>query len=313
MSENHNVATQDYWGQLSRQIAGAVEHVARHIVAVHARPRMASTGIIWSERTLVTAAHTVTQDEEVRVTLPGGDVVGAKLIGRDAGTDLAALRIDGSLHAAVRAPSASLAPGHWVVAVARLSSSGVAASAALVSEVGPGWRTWRGGVIDQAIRLDRPLGAGFSGAPLIDESGAVLGLCTAGFGRGRSLVIPATTVDRVFRELDQKGHVSRAYVGLAMQGVRLSEAVSRKVAMRSACGALVVSVQSQAPAEQAGIMVGDVLIELGGKPVGDAGDVQDVLAETRAGDALPAVLIRGGERMECPIVTAERPSIRPAC
>jgi S1-C subfamily serine protease len=120
-------------------------------------------------------------------------------------------------------------------------------------------------------------------------------------------------VDRVFRELDEKGHVSRAYLGLAMQGVRLSSALTQALALESPDGAVVVSVQPRAPAEQAGILVGDVLVALDGKAVADGSDVQAVLAATRAGDTLSAVLVRGGQRVECPVVTADRAAARPAC
>jgi serine protease Do len=304
--------TSSYWEQLSAEISAAVAKAAASVVAVHGRHRVGSTGFAWDERTVITAAHTLTHDQEIRITLPDGTQANASLVGRDGGTDLAALAVESPLPAVPRAARTALAPGHWTVAVARRAEGGTAVSGGIVSETGPAWRTWRGGLIDQTVRLDGTVAPWFCGAPLLDASGAAAGLCTTGLRRGRAVVIPLETLDRITAELKAKGHVSRAYIGLAMQRAELPTPVAQKLSMTSPYGALIVSVQPGAPGEQAGIMIGDVLVQLGPKAVADAADVQDVLTGTTPGQSLPAVLVRGGERLAIDLATGERAAHRRA-
>jgi S1-C subfamily serine protease len=133
---------------LSRDLAGAVEGVARAVVTVHARPRVPSMGVHWQPGVIVTADHTVTADEEIAVTTPEGRAVPATLAGRDPGTDLAVLRTgDAELPVASIGDAASLKVGHMVLAVGH----GPRASWGVVSAIGGQWRTWRGGEVDQLV------------------------------------------------------------------------------------------------------------------------------------------------------------------
>jgi len=307
------VGTRSIWEQLSEEISAAIARVAQSVVAVHGRHRVNSSGLAWDEHTVVTAAHALARDQDIQLTLPDGSTASAKLLGRDAGTDIAVLQTEATLQPATRAPTGSLAAGQWTVAVARLPSGRTVASGGIISEVGPAWRTWRGGLIDQNVRLDGTVAPWFGGAPLLGPSAEPVGLCTTGLTRGRAVLIPLHTVERVGRQLKEQGQVWRAYVGLAMQQVELSRPVAQKLAIPAGLGALVVSVQPDAPAEQAGVLVGDVLVQLGGKAIRDAGDVQGVLADASPGETLQAVLVRGGERQEVSLSTVQRPAARRPC
>jgi|SRR5579871_4126489 len=297
---------QSAWAAWSREIAEGIAAAAAAVVSVQGRHRGGCCGFLWDERTVVTSAHAVSSDATVRVIGEDGAATAAQLIGRDPGTDIAVLRLEQPGTAAPRSGTVELAAGHWTVAVSRLTSGRIAATAGLISEVGPEWKTWRGGTIDRMIRLDGTVPPWFCGAPLLD-SGGVLGLCTTALTRGRAALVPLSTIDRVARQLNEKGHVSRAYVGVALQGIELSARMAKQLALDSPRGALVVSVQDDAPAERAGLLVGDVVVALGGKPVHDAGDVRDVLSDTSPGDTVVASLVRAGERREIAVVAAERP------
>jgi S1-C subfamily serine protease len=291
---------------LSNDLAAAVERAAPAVVAVHARRRLPSTGIHWRPGIVVTAEHTVRTAEDITVTMADGLSLPAVLAGRDPGTDLAVLRVAaaGSVVATL-GDDAALKVGHMVLAL----GYGPRASWGVISALGPRWRSWRGGDIDRLVRLDLVLYPGFSGGPLVDAAGRVVGLNTSGLARETRLALPVTMVTRVADELLQKGHVSRGYLGLGMQPVRLPEPLRAQLGLGD--GALiVVMVEPSGPAARAGVLLGDVLVALDGEPVGDLEDVQARLGSDRVGAEISAVVLRGGVRTELRITVGEQPRRR---
>jgi len=215
---------------LSNDLAGAVERTAPAIVTVHARRRLPSTGIHWRPGVIVTADHTVRAEEDITVTTPDGRALPAVLAGRDPGTDLAVLTVkDAGSATAALGDDAALKVGHLVLAL----GYGPRVSWGVIGALGPRWRSWRGGEIDQLVRLDLTLYPGFSGGPLVDAGGRVVGLNTSGLARDARLTVPATTVTRVTDELLRTGHVSRGYLGLGMQPVPLPAQPSPSVNMQA--------------------------------------------------------------------------------
>ena len=290
---------------LSNDLAAAVERAAPAVVAVHAR-RLPSTGIHWRPGIVVTAEHTVRTAEDITVTMADGRSLPAVLAGRDPGTDLAVLRVaDAGSVVATLGDDTALKVGHMVLAL----GYGPRASWGVISALGPRWRSWRGGDIDRLVRLDLVLYPGFSGGPLVDAAGRVVGLNTSGLARETRLALPVTMVTRVADELLQKGHVSRGYLGLGMQPVRLPEPLRAQLGLGD--GALiVVMVEPSGPAARAGLLLGDVLVALDGGPVGDLEDVQARLGSDRVGAEISAVVLRGGVRTELRITVGEQPRRR---
>jgi S1-C subfamily serine protease len=291
---------------LSNDLAAAVERAAPAVVAVHARRRLPSTGIHWRPGIVVTAEHTVRTAEDITVTMADGRSLPAVLAGRDPGTDLAVLRVaDAGSVVATLGDDTALKVGHMVLAL----GYGPRASWGVISALGPRWRSWRGGDIDRLVRLDLVLYPGFSGGPLVDAAGRVVGLNTSGLARETRLALPVTMVTRVADELLQKGHVSRGYLGLGMQPVRLPEPLRAQFGLGD--GALiVVMVEPSGPAARAGVLLGDVLVALDGEPVGDLEDVQARLGSDRVGAEISAVVLRGGVRTELRITVGEQPRRR---
>ena len=292
---------------LSNDLAGAVEYAGRSVVAVYARPRTPSSGVHWRPGVIVTADHTVKRDEEISVSLPGGRMIPAMLAGRDASTDLAVLRLqEAEFSVAEIGDAASLRVGHVVLAVARPGERGVSASWGVISALGGPWRTWHGGQIDQFIRPDLSLYPGFSGGPLVDAHGRVMGINTAG-PRNMVLTIPPSTVNRVVEQLLERGRIARGYLGLGMQPVRLPESMQQTLNLPRTGGVIIVAVESNSPAEKAGLLIGDVLVALDGVPVSDTADVQALLGSERVGTAVGASIIRAGRLAERMIMIGERP------
>lgn len=292
---------------LSQNLADAVEKAGRAVVAVNARHRIASSGVHWRSGVIVTADHTVRRDEEITVTLPDNRKVAAKLVGRDSTTDLAVLKLqDVDLPIAEIGDAESLKVGHMVLAVARPGESGLSASWGVVSAKDGAGRNWCGGQIDSFLRLDLSLYPGFSGGALVDASGTVVGINTSG-PRNMVLAIPVDVVNRVIETLLEKGRIARGYLGLGMQPVVLPDTLKRVLNLSSAGGVIVVNVEPNGPADRAGVLIGDVLLEFDDTPVSDTAEVQAVLSPESVGKTFRVQMIRGGARVEVAISVSERP------
>ena len=290
---------------LSNELAGAVERIAPSIVAVHARRRLPSTGIHWRPGFVVTAEHTVRAEDGLTVETPDGRSHPATLVGRDPGTDLAVLKITTDLDGppAPRGDDGALRVGHMVLAL----GYGPRASWGVISALGPRWRTWRGGEIDRLVRLDLVLYPGFSGGPLVDAAGHVVGVNTSALARDSRLAVPVTTVGRVVDELLRQGHVSRGYLGIGMQPVRLPDGLRAALGLPGDGGLIVVTVEPDGPAARAGLLLGDVLVALDGVPTADLDDVQGRLGGDRIGTTVTALVVRAGARAEVRVTVGERP------
>ncbi len=292
---------------VSQQLADAVERAGKSVVAVSARPRLASSGVVWRDGIVVTADHTIRRTEEITVSLPDGRTLAAALAGRDSATDLAVLKVEGAGLPVPEFATGPLAVGSLVLAVGRSPETGANASLGVISSLAGPWRTWRGGRVDRFVRLDLSLYPGSSGSAIIDAQGRALGLATTGLSRSAPLAIPAATVERVLAELLTRGHIARGYLGLGLQPVVLPEHLSSRLNLPERGGVIVLSVEPAGPAERAGVVLGDVLVALRGQPVRDTDDVQAFLETEFVGQAVPARILRAGVLTEFPITIGERP------
>ncbi len=282
----------------SESLAATVERAGHAVVAVHARPRFSSSGVFWRPGIVVTAQHTVRIEEEITVTLPGGAKVAADLVGADARTDVAVLRVNDTSSAPLPRASATPSPGHLALAIGRSHDSGVNATLGIVSAVSGPWRTWHGGQLDQYIRLDLTLYPGSSGGAVINTSGEAIGIATLGLSRIAGLAIPASTVDRVVDEILARGRVARGYLGVGLQPVELPDHHK---------GLIVLSIEPDGPGHKAGLLIGDVIVALGGAGVDDTEDVQSALDSSGPGTPIATEVLRGGVKTAMTIVTGERP------
>jgi S1-C subfamily serine protease len=281
----------------SDQLARTVERAAPSVVAVHARPRFSSSGVFWRSGVIVTAEHTIRREDEITITLPDGSNTSATLAGSDPGTDLAVLKTD----TAGQAPptlSAEPVPGHLALAIGRSQDSGVNATFGIVSALGPAWRTWRGGRLDRYIRLDLTLYPGSSGGLVVNGAGEAVGIATSALSRIAGVAIPAATVDRVVEEILVRGRIRRGYLGVGLQPVELPDHHK---------GLIVLSLEPEGPAANAGVLIGDVLVSLGGRAVSDTDDIQSALETRAVGEPIEAALVRGGASQSLTITVGERP------
>ena len=300
--------TQSVLLSLSNNLADAVERAGQSTVAVHARQRQSASGVLWRPGVIVATDHTIERDDDITITLADGKSVSATLAGRDPSTDLAILKVDGAnLSVAAIGDAAALRVGHMALAVGRFGEGGLGTSLGVVSALSGAWNTWRGGQVDQFIRADVTLYPGFSGGPLVNAAGEIVGINTSGLSRSMGLTIPAATVNRVVDQLLSTGRIARGYLGLGLQPVRLPDTLKQTVGTTSDTGVIIISIEGGGPAEQAGLFIGDIIVSLDGTPVTDTDAVQKLLGPERIGSALKAKIARGGQPVDVTITVGERP------
>jgi S1-C subfamily serine protease len=294
------------WAEVSEELAQVAEEAGRSVVALQPREAHAASGVIWQKGVVVTANHAARGDE-VEVILQGGKSGVARTKGRDPSTDLAIFSLEGDLgDPATAGDAGQLRVGHLALALARTRRGNLTASAGIVSGLMGEWQTWQGGQIDRFIRPDLTLYRGYSGGPLVNAQGEILGINTSGLRRGTPITIPSSTVTRVVNELLAKGHVERPYLGVALQPVELPKGMKAKLNLDIGYGLLVAHVESDGPAAAAGLMLGDIVVEIGGKPVSRTHHLRALLGKNRAGERVALGIVRSGEKKEIPVTLGDR-------
>lgn len=291
---------------VSTALATMVEAASAGVVRVEARRRLAATGIVWSpDGTVITAHHVVEQDDSISLGLPDGQTVAATLVGRDPTTDLAVLRAQTTgLTPPLWAESEGHRPrvGHLALALGRPGQT-IQATLGIVSALGESWRTPGGGLIDCYLQTDVVMYPGFSGGPLVNASGQVVGLNTSALLRNISLTVPVPTLRRVVSMLLAHGRVRRGFLGVSIQPVRLPAALAQQLGQET--GLLLVAVEPEGPAEQGGLLLGDTLVTLDDAPVRQHDDLLALMTPERIDTAVPVRIIRSGQLQELRIIVGE--------
>lgn len=297
---------------LSEELAAAVEKGSQAVVSVDARRGRPASGIIWpaGPGVVVTADHVIEREEGINVILDGGQKLAASLAGRDPGTDVAVLRLalptGGTPPApAELAPAESVRIGHLVLALGRPGGAPMA-SFGIVSALGGTWRTERGGIVEGYVRADVTLYPGFSGGPLVDVRGRIVGLNSWYLARGQELAIPSPVVSGIVQSLLTQGRLRRAYLGVTSQPVQLPGTLRQALGLTQATGLLIVGVEPGSPAEAGGLLLGDILITVDGRPITSAEDLQAALGPGAVGRPVTLTVIRGGERKDLTVTPTER-------
>ena len=277
----------------SERIAEIVENVGNSIVAINGQ-RFSCSGINWRDGLIVTSEENVKHSQKVTITLPNGEISPVTLLGRDPSTDVAVFKSEVSLAIAPVDSNCELQVGHLALAIGRDDERGLFATQGIVSTVGGSWRSTLGGYIDRFIRLDLNFSPGSGGSALVNAAGKVVGFNTTG-PRRSVLTIPAVTVERVINQLLTTGHLRRGYLGLAMQPVSLSKFLVTQLSLSTQQGLMVMDVETSAPAEQAGIILGDILISIEDTTITRLRDIQAYLEPPNVGKTVEMQLIRAGE------------------
>jgi serine protease Do len=292
---------------LSDHLAIATEKAAAGVVAVQARSRIGTSGIVWRKNLILTSSEGIRFDEGIKVLLPDGKVTEARLRGRDPGTDLALLEVDTGAIAPLEFTAVQTKVGQLVLAIGRTANTGPIASFGIVSGVAGEWKSWRGGKLDPFVRLDLSVYPASSGAAAVDATGALMGLVSTGLSRTSVLAVTRTTIDRVAQKLHDHGHVSRGFIGVAIQPVALPQDVKQKLKLDQDTALIVLGIEPGGPGAAAGLSMGDVLLSGGGQVFSDPETLAGVLDSASVGEVMNLRLLRAGAVQEVKITVGERP------
>jgi serine protease DegQ len=295
----------DTLAALSEGMADAVENAATSVVRVNGRRRRSGSGVVFAQNMVLTASHVLEREEDLSVETADGRTLTARFAGRDHSTDLAVLNVDGLEIEPATPAEGEARVGQISLAVGSHSrGEGPRATLGVVSAVGGPVRSRRGPRLERFIQTDATPYPGFSGGPLIDARGNVLGILVSGWGRGAAFAIPADIAWRTAGTLSERGSVKRGYLGILSQPVRLPD--GERLGLTQRGGLLVVGVEEDSPAGRGGLIVGDILVTLDSRTVEDTDDLLVLLAGDRVGRPVPVKLVRGGELTEVEITVGER-------
>ncbi|RPI81735.1 MAG: PDZ domain-containing protein [Chloroflexi bacterium] len=291
---------------LSDAMAEAVEKVGAATVTVDARRRFPASGILYSNDLVLTADHVVEREEDIQIFLPAGGEATASIAGRDPGSDLALLRLSRSASQTAEMSQVDPRVGQLVLAVARPTAEGIQASLGIISAIGGPIRTGRGVRLERYISTDAVPYPGFSGGPLIDASGRVIGMNTSGLTRGASIAIPVSQVRLAVESLLQHGKIRRGYLGVRSQPVELPVNGMEALGRAQTSGLLIVGIEPDGPASASGLMVGDILVGIDGDPISDHDELLSRLSGSLVGAQTQVEILRGGKPVSVPVTVGER-------
>ncbi len=303
----------------SRAVIGAVETVGPAVVHLQiegASGRAGSgSGIVFTpDGYLLTNSHVIAaggKAQRITATFPDGRASAASVVGDDPDTDLAVLRLHGDAPATARlGDSRRLKVGQLVIAIGNPLGFQCTVTAGVVSALGRSLRARSGRLIDSVIQTDAALNPGNSGGPLVTSDGSVVGINTAiiAMAQGICFSISANTVEFVASRLIRDGRIRRCYIGVAGQNVPLPRRVVRFHELARESGVRVQSTAEDGAARAAGLLSGDIIVELDGRAIGDVDDLHRLMTEERVGAAIPMTILRGAQKRSLVVVPRE---IRP--
>ncbi len=291
-------------GVLSEGMADAVEKIGPSVVQVNGRRRRPASGVVYADRKVLTASHVVEREEDLSVVTHDGRTLEARFVGRDPANDLAVLEVADPVETVAEPAAGGVRVGQISLAVARPNREGIRASFGVVSSVGGPLRTGRGTRLERYVQTDATPYPGFSGGPLINAEGDVLGITTLGFARGVALAVPAAVAWEVSGTLAERGSVKRGYLGILSQPVSLPAA--QRMGLEAGGGLLVVGVDENSPAGKGGVLVGDILVSLDATTVAHTEELLALLTGDKVGREVPVEVVRGGEQKTLRVTVGER-------
>lgn len=292
---------------LSQSLVQLVEEASGGVVAVKAAPYRVVTGLSLHEDLIAVADHSLRREGRVPIQSADSKTAVATILGREPSLDLAFLKVEGiTLTPLATADAGSLRAGMLAAVIGMTMDVGVSASVGVLGAVGGPRRTWRGGTLDSFLRLDVNLYPSQSGAAVVDVAGKLIGMATPGLSRHSTLAVPIATLQRVAEELLREGRIRHGYLGVGLQPVAMLKSLRDRHGIEAESGLIVLSIEADSPAEQAGLQLGDVLISIDGRALEDVDDLQSLLRGDAVGKTVRAKLLRGGEPVESDITIGER-------
>jgi S1-C subfamily serine protease len=290
----------------SNDLVAAVARGGAGTVLVDARDRYPASGIAYAADLVLTADHVITRDENLSIATADTKSFPATIAGRDPNSDLALLRLSEKALTPAKVAEAASKVGELVLALGRPSNDGVQASWGIITAIGGPARMGHRGLLEEYIQTETTSYPGFSGGPLVNTNGEVLGLNTSGLARGMALTIPVKFAWRIADALAKHGTVKRGYLGVRTQSVDISDSARQALKREQQRGLLVMWLEDKGPAEKAGVLVGDIIVAISGQAVGDPDDLFAALNSDVVGKTIAVEILRGGKPETVQVMVGER-------
>lgn len=278
----------------SDELAVIVERTAASVVRVDDGSRLTASGIIWSADGLIlTTSHGTERDDDLFIELGDGTRHAATVVGRDSETDFALLKVDASgLPALERGSDESAKLGSLVLTVARPGNHGLSVTLGVISGK---TASQRGGKDEMILHTDASFHFGFSGSPVVDMSGKLIGIANLAFGRGKSVALGVSIAEHTVELLQKHGTTRRGYLGIRTQLVPLTDSLRSALSLTQERGLLIFAVEEGSAAANGGLFIGDTLLAINEQALSDVDDLRRVLRAMHAGETVALTVLRGGE------------------
>lgn len=289
----------------SNAVAQLAESVSPSVVNVNAGRRN-GTGVVWSrDGFVVTASHVIGRSGEPEITLADGRKLEARIVGRDQYTDVALLKVEADgLSPIQTASSGDVRVGQFVLALANAFGKKASATSGIVTSQSRSMRGWWGVVIENAVVSDAKLNPGYSGGPLVDASGKMLGMNVAYFS-GRGVAVSAASLKETVEKLSKDGRVKKGFLGVVVEPIELPDELARTSEVAQEQGLMVRAVDRESPAKAAGVAIGDVILRLGETRATDEYELHKALSGEVVGKPTSLWVLRGEKLTELRITPKE--------
>jgi serine protease DegQ len=290
---------------LSDAVANLAERVSQSVVNV-GEGRRWGTGIVWSgEGHIVTANHVVGRADSLEVTLGNGKTIQATVVGRDQDNDIALLKADSTELVPIEMSNGrELRAGEMVFAFGNASGQKTSVTSGIVTSPRRSLRGWWGVMIENAVITDAQLNPGYSGGPLVDASGKLVGMNIAFFA-SRGVAVSSHTLKDRLKKLASDGKIRKGFLGIMAEPIELPEEIASRPDVGQDGALLVRSVEAGTPASAGGVSIGDILLKLEGESVTDVHDLHRLLTDEVIGKSLTLGLLRGGKLAEVKVTPRE--------
>jgi S1-C subfamily serine protease len=316
MSDKRILQTKNALVSFSEAIEDVADKVSQSVVSVRSRIRGNGSGVIWStDGHIITCSHIVRGLDEAEVSLSNGKSYPAKVIGNDPYSDIALLKIEANDNKSIPlkpidiADSESLKAGQFILALANPYGEYPSITEGIItserSSIVGGGVGWWAGMLDSIVITDARLNPGYSGGPLVDVEGKMIGLNVA-YISSRGIAIRAGKVKNIADQLTKDGEIKKGYLGIITNTISLPAEVSAQLEPVQEEGLMVLSVEKDTPAKKSGLLIGDIIVRFDNEPVTNMHELRrQLLKQEVVGKSVNLTMLRGEKKMELTITPGE--------
>jgi serine protease Do len=290
---------------ISDATTALIQKLAQSVVSVNSRMAHGTGIVLNREGYIVTCNHVLAGCNSVRIG-QGEEIYEAKVVGTDPYNDVALLKTEqGRFKPIELGDSSKLSTGQFVLALANpFNRQQPTATTGIITNPDASLRQWRGTAMENAIATDARLNPGFSGGPLVDDQGKMIGMNVA-YVWSRGIAMPINKIKTITDRLLNGGRIKRAYLGIVSNTVVIPQEIAEEADIDQDAGAMVFSVERGSPARKAGLIMGDVIVKFNGKPVTDFYDLPRLLADDVIGKETKILVLRGEKLITLTVTPTE--------